>query len=425
MTVAVGSSVDGTGAPARARRTLITDTAAPAFVIAYAIATFRPFELLVEFPGAVSSVLLPAAGVGILVVTPTDRLRRLPVSLPLLAYVAWAFLSVTWTESPPSTLFSLRADVLPMLVVVLVAGTIPVPRLVRVVLGASVGVVAWSVVTSLVLPMSRAVPLDDQLGDQVGFRGTFGHKNFLGVVAVLTLAMALPLARVRYRRLLLGLLIVGIVGTRSATAGGGLLAVAFVWAWMVAIEKGRSQRDRRALLFASVCSVAIGIPLVLGLLPTLLNLYDKDITFSGRTIIWAESMIAWSAQPWHGYGFAGVWTEVPTGLTYDLWRHIGFQAGHAHNAVVATLLELGVVGLACVVVLVAQVFRLSARALRRPEHRRLGQWGLLCMVSLLVMALAEPLLSNQYLAYLGILTGVLMRVDRRGRRPRSVPTTTF
>lgn len=423
MTAAVDAPITVAGPPVR--RPLITDTAAPAFVVAYAIIKFRPFSQLVDLPGVVSSVLLPAAGVGILLLTPTDRLRRLPVSLSLLGYVAWALLSVTWTDSPVSTLFSLRADVLPMLVVVLVAGTIPVPRLVNVVLVSSIAVSLWSLLTSLLLPMSRAVALEDDLGDQIGFRGTFGHKNFLGVVAVLALGMALPLARFRFRRVVLVLLVATILGTRSATAGGGLLAVTFVWVWMVAIEKGRSRRDRRALMFTSICSAAVGIALVLGLLPTLLDLYDKDVTFSGRTIIWAESLVAWSRQPWRGYGFAGVWTEVPTALTHDLWRHIGFRAGHAHNALVATLLELGVVGVVCLVLIVAQVFRLSARALRRPEHRAHGEWGLLCMVSLLVMSLAEPLLANQYLAYVGILTCVLARLDRDRRRrrpPRPRPT---
>ena len=413
----------------RARRPLV-DVAAPAFLVLYVVVAFEPFELFFRPPGMVSSVGLPVIAVVILALTPSERLARMPISLALLAFLAWSAMSVGWSDSPSSTLFALRARHLPLLMVTLIAATIP-PRIVaRTLLGTAVVVTLWSLAVSLVLPMSRAVALEDGLDDQAGFRGTFGHKNFLGVFAVLALAAALPLLRSRRRRLVLVALILAALTTRSATTAGGLFALMFVWFWMRAIERGRTPRDRRLLLLVSTSSALAGVLIALRLLPVLLHVYDKDITFSGRTTIWSESLAAVAQRPWQGYGLAGVWTDPPTSLTLRLWSHIGFRAGHAHNGLVAVLLELGVVGAVLMAVFVVSVIRLAARASREPELRRYGQWGLLFCASLLLMSLAEPLFADHYLAYLAILWTVLagllneQRAARAGGRFRR-PLTTF
>ena len=413
------------------RRELIVDVAAPAFVVLYVVLAFKPFELLVAFPGLATSVVLPALGVGILAVTPTERLARVPVSLPLLGSLVWTALSVLWSDVPSDTLYTLRSEQLPLAVLLLVVGTIPPRVAVRTLLVVAVAVTAWSLLVSLVLPMAREVEAEVGIEAQAGFRGTFGHKNILGVFAVLSLAIVLPMLRGRGRLVVLGVLVLAALTTRSATTGGGLMALVFVWLWMVAIERGHSQRDRRLLLFVSISSAVVGLLLVLRLAPVLLELYDKDVTFSGRTTIWAESMKVVGDRPWLGHGLAGVWTDPPTALTVELWRHIRFPAAHAHNGVVALLMEVGVVGVALMTVFVVSVIRLASRVMHLPALRRYGQWGLLITVSLLVMSLAEPLFVNQYLGYLGIVWSVLASLANEARAaadrpvvPRR-PTTTF
>ncbi len=413
---------------ARHRRPIV-DVLAPLYLVLYVLVAFEPFELFVRPPGMVSSVVLPAIGVGILALTPNERLARMPISVPLFALVVWSVMSAGWSASPGSTMFSLRATILPLVMVTLVVATIP-PRVVaRTMLALAVSITLWSLVVSLVLPMSRAVALEDGLDDQAGFRGTFGHKNFLGVYAVLALAIALPLLRSRWRRVIIVGLVIAALTTRSATTAGGLAALSFVWFWMRAIERGRTQRDRKLMLFVSTSSAVIGLLAVLRLLPVLLDVYDKDITFSGRTIIWGESFAVLARQPWHGYGLAGVWTNPPTSLTHELWNHIGFRAGHTHNGLVELLLDLGIVGASLGVLFILSVIRLASRASRDPELRPYGRWGLLFCASLVIMSLAEPLFANHYLAYLAIVWATLasminQRRDRAGG-PRRAYSTTF
>ena len=267
------------------------------------------------------------------------------------------------------------------------------------------------------LPTSRVTILGDTLEQQFGFRGTFGHKNDLGVFVVLTLAAALPLLHTRWRKVVIGLLVVLALTTRSATAGSGLLALAFLWAWMLAIGRGRSQRDRRLLIVISVTSAIVALLSAFRLLPILLTLYDKDLTFSGRTTIWGATLDFVGRQPVTGYGFGGVFTEVPTALTVQLWNRIGFEAAHTHNGAVEILLELGVVGLVLLVAFVASIYRVSVRVGSIPEHRRYELWGVLFMTALLVMALAEPLLSGPFLGYMAIVWAAMANLENDELHP--------
>ena len=207
-----------------------------------------------------------------------------------------------------------------------------------------------------------------------------------------------------------------IVGTRSATAAGGLLGVLFVWGWMAAIAHQRNPRERQFLLLVSFTSAIAGVLLLLGLAPTLLDLYDKDLTFSGRTDIWTESLITVRDRPVQGYGLGGVWSDPASPVTADLHHRITFEAAHSHNSAIELLLEGGIVGLALTVLFVVQTVRLAVVCLRQPSAAAYGQWGLLIVLALLFMGLAEPLFEGPHLGLLVIVWVTLARVRNEGRR---------
>lgn len=406
-----------------ARHAPIVDTAAPLFIVLYLVVAFAPFEVLIGPQVSVPSTALSAVGIAILVITPTDRLRRIPVSLPLVGFAVWAVLSAGWSDSTSTTILLLRVEVLPWVVLAMVVGTIPPRVAARTLLLASLALCAWSLASSLLLPASRELVVED--GIDAAFRGTFNHKNILGVFAVLTLAAVLALFTHRRRRLVIVLLVATVIGTRSATAGSGLLALGFVWFWMMAIGRGRSDRDRRLLLGASIASAIAALLSAFRLVPILLTLYDKDLTFSGRTIIWSATFGAIAQRPIQGYGLGGVFTEVPTNLTLELWRTIGFDAAHTHSGSIEVLIELGIVGFGLIVLFLVDLGRRSARLAARPADRRYGLWGALVLASVLVMSLAEPLLSGAYLGYLVLVWVVLARLcnephERHSDHPRSV-----
>lgn len=382
----------------------LVDIFAPVVVVGYILLQFNPFHLLYQFPGAATSALLVSLGVGVLALTPPDRLARLPVSIPALAFLGWGALSITWSVNASYTAFFIRGEFIPMLILVLVAGTIPPARLVNVVVRTVLAVTLFSLAMSVLWPAGGQVILDEG-SLQVGFRGAFVHKNLLGIFVVLTLAAVLPLLRPprvsqRTRRLLIAVLVLTGLGTRSATAAGGLAVLALVWWWLGSIEQVRTPRERRLVMAFSLGSIVAGGVITVGALPALLDLYDKDLTLSGRTTIWRESWVAISDRLWAGYGYGGLFNGPIHPVTADLWERIGFGVPHAHNGIVQVALELGAIGVLLVVLVVVQALRTGMRCLRDRALVPHGQWLLLTTATLLVMSIAEPILQGTHLAWL-------------------------
>ena len=403
--------------------TMIVDWASPLYVAGYLVLTFGVFRDAISPPGLVLSGVFPAAGVALLLFTPSERILRMPVCLPLIAYVGWNAASLLWSDSPVATFYLVRAEMLPLLVVTVVAATIPWRVLVQVMLLFFVWASVWNLLAGLFYPgsglLAGGAPDD-------GLHATFGHKNDLGVFAVLGLAMVLPLYRGRFRMQIILLLVFTAAATRSATAGGGLATVLFVWAAILAVERGRSERDRQILRIAAFGLALIAILTTLRLIPVFLDLYDKDITFSGRTIIWSETLDAVGQDPWLGRGLGAVWTQAPTMLRLELWHRIGFPAAHAHNAAIQIMLDVGLIGLGFMVAFLISVGRLAFRLLRHPHFRPLAQWAFLVLITVLLTGLAEPLLGVPQIGLLALMWVVLASAhnELRGIK-RPLPVTTL
>ena len=371
------------------------EDAATFLVMLYFALKIQPFVVLVDVPGAVSSVLFPAMCVGVLLLTPRTCLARLPISLPLWTLAAWQTASYQWTEVPFSTLFLIRSEVVPLLCFTLVAAVIRPAILVRRLVLFFCLVVGWSLLTSLILPASRSLVATN---GQPGFRGTFAHKNLLGIFAVFTLSMIIAFVHNRWRPFLVAMSVVTIVGTRSATAGSGLLAVLFVWFWMSAVDGQRTQVDRSFLRIMSIASLAMSFLLGIGFLSSFLDLYGKDVTFSGRTVIWDESLTTVMRQPLHGYGLGGVWSDGRSPVTADLQQRIGFAPAHAHNGAIEILLEVGVVGLALTLIFLLSTMRLASRCSQINDARNAGRWAALSIIAIVLMSVSEPLFSRAWFA---------------------------
>ena len=395
----------------------IVDFAAPAVVVLYLVLKYEPFQIVATLPGVASSFGFPALAAAILLVTPTARLARIPVVWSILAFTLWLAASRLWSESPASTDFLIRSELPALLLVAFVAGTIEPRRLVRVLGATFVAIVTWSLLASIAWGRSRELIYDSGfVGPQQGFRGTFGHKNELGIFAVFALAFVFAFVRTSYRRPLILVMIAAIVGTRSATAGSGLFIVLFLWVWMSTIGSQRSPRERSFVFLLSILSAITALLLALRLLPALLGLYQKDLTFSGRTLIWSESLRLIARQPFHGFGFGGLFSGPPPFLTGELRRRIGFDAAHAHNGTIGLLLDVGVVGIFLFVFVLAQAMVLTVRAFRHPATVNYGRWGLLSIVALVLMSLSEPLFDGPNLGLLTIVTVALARVDNDQKR---------
>lgn len=396
---------------------------APIVPALYIVLRFDAFILIQPAPAISIQVLLPALGLVVLATTPVRELGRIPIVWPVFAFLLWLAASRLWTESIAATESRLRTDLPSLVIVMLVVGTMRPAVVARTVLATGAAVCAWSVLAAVVYSPSRQFIEEGPRGpeQELAFRGTFIHKNSLGIFAVYVLIAALVFVRHRARPVILFFLVAVVLLSRSATAWSGLLAVTFIWAWVTAIRSQKRSRERALLVFLSIASAIAGTLLALRLLPLLVRLYQKDLTFSGRTTIWREAMKFVADRPLGGYGFAGLFYDFPP-VALELQRWIGFDAAHSHNGAVGLLLDVGFIGLGLFALVLGSAFTVTISCLRLSETADYGRWGLLIVVALVLMSLSEPLFNGEHLGLLAIVVVTLQRVrnDERSTISRRV-----
>jgi O-antigen ligase len=84
-----------------------------------------------------------------------------------------------------------------------------------------------------------------------------------------------------------------------------------------------------------------------------------DPTLTGRDQVWQFTLNYISRRPWLGVGFGSFWDAAPTSKESLFDFGITFAFGQAHNGYLDVLVQVGTVGMACVIVMaLAILFRL-------------------------------------------------------------------
>lgn len=349
--------------------------------------------------------------------------RHWPLGLLLL----WVWCSVAWTLDPGATIR--RATALTAFTVIACWLAIAYePRaLLRRLAWALLAQVALSLALAAVLPAYALMP-DDRL-----LRGIFLHKNVLG--QVLTFAAILLLLGWQFRFLpriatFLGL---GLVLVAAALAGS-ITACLLIAAMMVLqlllhlATLGRVRAAASLLLAAAIGSLLVMAALLL--LEPLLGLIGRDLTFTGRTDLWAYVVRMIELRPLLGYGY-GAFFELPAISAYVL-DTLHWAAPNAHNGYLETALGLGLPGLALVLLFLlgglATALRTLACAGRAGPDRLPGAFAVLYLAAFLLRNAAESdLLSQSQLSWVLAVLAVILASRRtftppaRRRQPGTNP----
>ena len=141
-------------------------------------------------------------------------------------------------------------------------------------------------------------------------------------------------------------------------------------------------------------------------------MYGKDVTFTGRTGIWEASWPEILRRPIIGWGLDAVWTG-PNEMLTRVYYKAGFVPTHAHNGVIETTLQVGVVGL----VLVLWMYVGSIRTMWHYSMQGVAFARAAWMVTILilVMSFSESMLMWPWLSMVIIFRIVGLRL-RAGER---------
>ncbi len=169
--------------------------------------------------------------------------------------------------------------------------------------------------------------------------------------------------------------------THSVTA---ILVLAIYLVFMIGLPLLRrlSRRDLAVVAIAALSFVVLSVFILSQLAPQLVGLLGRDYTLTGRTEIWNVLLQSVQKQPMLGYGYASFWTGM-TGESALVYMTIPWNFAYAHNGFLEVLLQVGLIGLAAVLLMLFQAAANALACLR--ESDSVGTHWLLGMVVLILL----------------------------------------
>jgi hypothetical protein len=348
-------------------------------------------------------------------------IRRLPI--PLLAFSAFALVSVIWSHWRLETLEGWVIYAAPVLIAVTFAVLASWDEILvalslglRIVIGASVvfelvvsliirhpilpvfqnGIVRWQD-ASLQLMWSR-----DVLFTTGKIQGIVGNSSILAAVAgVALIVVGVQLATRRIGRrsgiAWLAISVAVLAGTKDATVLIALVAAAGVTVVVLVRRRIRSFGARITLLLGVLAVGVTSVTLAATHFSTFTGLLGKNDTLTGRTDLW-DKVIGLAVQhPVVGWGWIGYWAPWVEPLGHLFKRYNVYQL-HAHNAWLDIWMQLGIVGLVLFgllfLVTIVRAYRAAvtpvwASALGRRVNSNLTLLPVLVLTFLLVQTATE------------------------------------
>ena len=219
------------------------------------------------------------------------------------------------------------------------------------------------------------------------WRGFAGHKNELGQVSVICIFLSFFIFKQeeRYKKLIaaasLTFSIALLFGSGSVTSITSFLAVSGIGSVFL-VDKifkpiGLGRTVSIVIFLAIVGLVASILFFASGIVETLTNFAGKDVTFSGRTDLWAAMMYEISKHPYLGAGYQAFWSlDNPSALwLYEVFIWLPRQA---HNGYIDILNELGLIGFVIFLFSLIKYF-FSIKKLREPHP-----WKWLIIATLII-----------------------------------------
>lgn len=338
------------------------------------------------------------------------------------AYVLLATASIAWSDVP--MLSARRAVALAgaMVFASWLASNWDDRRIIKTV-ALALGVIAVLSVAMLVFAPQLAVHAapSSHAGD---WRGALLHKNLLGremaLGALLSLTLGVGAWDLRRRLAWWAtsmLMIVLVIGSGSVTGLILLLAGGIAFA-LIAIPAANGMERAVRRLVRTLAVAAVALTLVFGAEP-ILNVLGRDTTLTGRDRIWELSAGYIQANPM-GHGYGAFW-DGPGGE--EVSRRLGYRVIHSHNSLLELGLDLGLLGPALILVLLARVIYLVVRD-RRPWFGSARATLVMVLVYACVVSASDTVLTGPNSPTLVLLTTLVLMPARAGGVRRSAPVAT-
>jgi O-antigen ligase len=286
----------------------------------------------------------------------------------LLAYLAFAGLSVAWAFAPPISFIRYVQQV--MIVACIVLPAMLAPRNMDLLRGMYL-CFAIAMVLNIFFVIGGYQTFADRIA--IGYSGYFTSKNYLGECAAIALVASLYELFTSGTRRIFGIIViiisvVLIMYANSKTALGLALLAPVLAAIVLAVRRATGLSPAAFvwlviigyLLFATVVGFTMG---------RLSYALYGDSSFTGRQIIWDFAKHEIEQRPLTGWGYQSFWLVGPDGPSVRDAPGWVKTMPNAHNGYYDTILETGYIGFAILLAFLTATLHGLGRILDRNPAR--------------------------------------------------------
>ncbi|QGZ96415.1 O-antigen ligase family protein [Terricaulis silvestris] len=331
----------------------------------------------------------------------------------LMSLVVLAGASTLWSIDSGATLRRVVWLTLTMAFGLYLAWRYEWERLVTVIGGAFVVLIAGSLLLGLVAPSVGRMTFEHP----GAWSGLWTHKNTLGGIMALGVAVCVSAALVEPKRRRFwfawaaGAFALVLLSTSKTALVASMLGVAVIGACML-VRRGPLPA---LLVGAGVLGVVIvGTSIVLLAPDVIVAVLGRDLTLTGRTEIWDAAAPAVAAQPWFGYGYYAFWLP-DNGPAFWVREAVAWQVASAHSSWLEMALGMGRVGVMLLALqLIATLWR-GAGAIMDP---RAGLWApaFLAAFALYTMSESHAMQANNVFWTIYVAVAARLVLDARERK---------
>ncbi|KRD17846.1 hypothetical protein ASE48_25545 [Mycobacterium sp. Root265] len=277
-----------------------------------------------------------------------------PLLIPWV-FVGFAFISALWSDHSWTVLTRAAALAVPLILAGIIASNVPFERFLVIADRTLKTIVVVSLATALLVP---TIALTQSAVLYGTLRGVFVHRNHMGYVIILAvivlLALNWNLRKVRFRTFAwMAVYVLALIWTGSAGAVVLVLTSICLYGlvrWLASVRSA----DRGLLLVSATCLAAFAALVAVPLVPNILGLLGRDLTFTNRVGIWRGAIQAWQEHFWLGYGWGSILGSEDDAASV-ISRSSGWMVTSTHNGYLSTALQVGALGLSVAVLFLAVV----------------------------------------------------------------------
>ncbi|HEY2897220.1 MAG TPA: O-antigen ligase [Gemmatimonadaceae bacterium] len=344
-------------------------------------------------------------------IRPNQLLRAAMRNPFVIAIVAIAALSVTWSVDPATSLRRAFALTMWTLFGLYLASRYDTKTLLRL-LGVALGLLALMSIASVILTPDYGIEFGFDKG---AWRGVFTTKNTLGEMMLLAAVVfglfASRKGPARVPAMVGVVLAMTLIFFAKATAA--LLIVAVLAITIPIVLTFRRNNAAAALVLCILLGTSAGASVAIADRDAVLSVLGKDATLTGRTILWSAVEGRIEERPMLGYGYNAFW-EANGVQSEQVRTVVGWDTPHSHNGLLDVWLDIGLIGVLALIAAYVLALKRAWIALRASMQLD-GVWAMTFLVMLFLGNTTESSISQSFLIWAVFVAVACMRwtPDRR------------